>query len=79
MLFSARGQPLELPNTHETVFRRLKNELQSESNNYIVLLEKIPKQLPKGRMHELAMEVLIYIVEVSKIVLLANFLINFFL
>lgn len=77
MLFSARGQPLELPKVHETVFRRLEKELQSESNNYTNLSEKIPKQLSKGRVHELIDEALTYVAESSKIALIGNCLLNF--
>ena len=55
MFFSAKGQPLELTNIHETTLRRFEEVPNSESNNFTILSEKIPKQLPKGNLHEMAM------------------------
>lgn len=72
MFFSTKGLPIELPEIHETVFRRL----EDENNSYINLSKKIPKQLPKGGVHEFLMNALAFVGEGSKLALIGNFLLN---
>lgn len=76
IFFSSKGQTLNLPKTHEPKLRHLEQEL---SNRYTLLSEDIPRQLPKGSGHEVAMEALSNVTEGSKVAIIGNFLLNFLL
>lgn len=61
------------------MFRRLEEEQLSKFNRYTILSKKIPKQVPKGLVNEIAMKALSVVVDVSKIALVGSFLASFFI
>ena len=55
LFISSEGVPLELTETHAIQFRR--NLDVQRVNRYALLSKKIQKQLTKGEIHEVAMEI----------------------
>lgn len=67
---------LEMANQHETKLRRLTDDQIALNNKYAILTKKIPRQLPKGKVHKVVMSIQNKVAEVAQQVTFANFLVN---